>query len=248
MRLPVWMFSALLALLPGSALAVDRAGATAVMVELQRLDIDTTMMLYDESDRAVNATLRERIKTLDAALAPVLADMKADTATGNAPAEAWRLVRLSLEGDRQNKGMLAIGYDARAYAELRTSLGELQNAVDRHYQLGSGKGTEEQALLLAARVMAVYIRTAGSPFGSFSDNNDQSIEDDLAKMSTRLDGMINTLRDKYSKDPKKAEAIKRVVTKWGFIRGTILKYTQQSTPTIVYRHGTDIIEQLAALK
>ena len=30
--------------------------------------------------------------------------------------------------------------------------------------------------------------------------------------------------------------------------GTILKYTQQSTPTIVYRHGIDMIEQLATLK
>lgn len=238
----------LILLLPVSALAVDRAAAVAALVDIQRLDIDTIMMMYDESDRATNEKVRNRLKTLDGSLAPVLAEIsKTDAAAGTAATEAWQKVHLALEGDSQSQGMLKVGYDARAFAEMRTGFGDLTGAVNKQYKL-TGGSAEEQALLQATRVVAVYIRTAGSPFGSYSDTNDASIEEDLSQMTAKLDAMIAGLRSKYGKDPKHAAALRRISSKWGFIRGTILKYTQQSTPTIVYRHGIDMIEQLATLK
>lgn len=239
----------LLLLLPVSALAVERAAAVAAFVDIQRLDIDTIMMLYDESDRATNEKVRTRLKALDGALPPLLADLsKSEAASGVAATEAWQKIHLALEGDKQSAGMLKVGYDARAFAEMRSGFGDLQGVLKKQYGIGSGGSAEEQALLQASRVVSVYIRTAGSPFGSYSDNNDSSIEEDLSQMTAKMDGMMAGLRDKHGKNPQQAATLKKISSKWAFIRGTILKYTQQSTPTIVYKHGIDMIEQLATLK
>lgn len=237
---------ALLVATCGHAVAIDHTAAVRLVVDLQKLDAETTMMLYDEGNLAARTSIDRQLDgvmpTLDAAIAD-LADDAAQTAGENRAA----LVR-ALRGGDGSVGMLSSGYDAQAFAEYRTALGELLNVLNARHGLDKPASLEEQALLLAARVVAVYIRTAGSPFGSYSDTNDASTDDDLASMATRMDTQVAALEKKYAGHADKSPIVHRVATKWRFIRSTVVKYTQQATPTIVHRHGLDIIEQLARLQ
>lgn len=241
--------AALALLLPLPAAALDTAGARALLLDLQRLDIETVMMLYDETDREGPVRARKVLEAVEAPVAGMLADLRRnDAATADAAGEAWTLLEATLAGDRSGtEGMLNSGYDAKAFAELRTALADLTAAIERQYKVREDVGAEQAALLTASNVVMVYIRTAGAPFGSYSDNNDQNVES-LEDMVARLDGQLAALARKHAGNPEKLALVKRANTKWQFVRSTILKYTQQATPSIVYRHGLDIIAQLRALQ
>ena len=241
--------SAGICLCTATAAAMDRGAAVALSVEFARLDMDTTMMLYDEHDERVQLALTKRIAAMDPQIATMVAEATpADAEAAARDAENWATIRRAIAGADGSSGMVDSGYDAQAFAEYRTAIGELQRALVVANRLDEGGTPAEQALLLAARIMAVYIRIAGSPFGSYSDNNDDSINDDLGKMSTRLDGLLAALATARADDPAASTTLKGVAMKWRFIRSSILQYTRQSTPTIVYLHGTDVINGLAKLR
>lgn len=229
----------------GHAAAIDHAAAVRLVVDLQKLDTGTTMMLYDESDMTARDSIGRQLDALAPALDAAITDLTGDAAQ-TARENRATLVR-ALRGGDGSAGMLSSGYDAQAFAEYRTALGELLNALNARHELDKPASQEEQALLLAARIVAVYIRTAGSPFGSYSDTNDASTDEDLASMAARMDTLVAALEKKYAGNVDQAAIIRRVATKWRFIRSTVVKYTQQATPTIVHRHGLDIVDQLTRL-
>ncbi len=230
----------------GHAAAIDHAAAVRLVVDLQKLDTGTTMMLYDESDMGTRSSIEQQLDAVIPALDAAVADLSGDA--GQAAQENRATLVRALRGGDGSAGMLNSGYDAQAFAEYRTALGELLNALNARHALDKPASQEEQALLLAARIVAVYIRTAGSPFGSYSDTNDASTGDDLASMAGRMDTLVAALEKKHTANADKSAIVRRVATKWRFIRSTVVKYTQQATPTIVHRHGLDIVEQLTRLQ
>ncbi len=230
----------------GYAAAIDHAAAVRLVVDLQKLDAETTMMLYDESDMSAREAIGTQLDALAPALDAAIADLGG--AEAQAAGESRATLLRALRGGDGSAGMLRSGYDAQAFAEYRTALGEVLNVIEARHKLDKPATQEEQALLLAARIVAVYIRTAGSPFGSYSDTNDASTGDDLASMAGRMDTLVATLEKKHAGNADQAAIMRRVATKWRFIRSTVVKYTQQATPTIVHRHGLDIIEQLSRLQ
>lgn len=237
---------ALLTALPGFVPAVERSAAIDAVLAMNRLDVETFMMLYDETDRSQRERVRRQLTVATASmqqLLPTLPDTGAMVGNG----EAWRLVNSSIVGDRQNRGMIETGYDARTLAELRTAMPALLRALRDRYRLDRPASTTEEAVLHASDMVAVYIRTAASPLGGFSDNNDESIDQDLATMVRHMDRLLATLQQQYAGDPERRATLARVQTKWNFIRGTMLRHSQQATPVIVYRHGLDIVEQLRRL-
>lgn len=229
------------------AAAVERTTAVDAVLAIDRLDVETFMMLYDESDRAQVQRVRQQLTTVSTLLVPLLPTLPATEAVmGNA--EAWQVVQTSIVGDRRAHGMIDTGYDARTLAELRTAVPTLQRAIHQAYALDKPVSPEEAALLQASELFAVYIRGAASPLGNFSDNNDESGGEDLATMVADFDRQLAALRARHAQDPQASTVLNQVQMKWQFLRGTILRHAQQSTPAIVYRHGMDIVDRLRTLR
>lgn len=229
------------------AAADDRGAAIDALLGLNRLDADTFMMIYDETDRAQADVVRRQLGGMEGLIGDLLDDLPdTDSVLGNR--EAWAVVKQSIIGSPGMPGMIATGYDARTLADLRTAIPTLQRAIRQRYGLEAELTPEEAALLQASETLTVYIRTAASPLGSFSDNNDESSDADLNTLVARFDKQLESLQKRHAGNPANRATLQQVKMKWQFLRGTILRHAQQSTPLIVYRHGRDILEKLRGLE
>ncbi|MFZ5723375.1 MAG: hypothetical protein ACOY33_06905 [Pseudomonadota bacterium] len=238
--------AAMLAVATGEGVADDRSLAIDAALALDRLDIETFMMLYDETDRSQAALVRQQLAAAGEPLQKLLPGLR-DTESVMGNAEAWRVIQASIVGDRQTRGMIDTGYDARTLAEMRTAIPTLQRALRAQKGLDRPASPEEAALLDASNLFAVYIRLVASPLGGISDNNDESVDQDLPTLVARFDRHLDALLARHAGDAEKRIVLQRIRTKWQFMRVTILKYTQQATPAIVQRHGRDIVDGLRSL-
>lgn len=229
------------------ALAADAATlARQVAVQTYQVRIETAMRVYDEGTSEYRQRARDGLDALSGPMDTLLKDLAGRDATaGAAAATHWREMSGALRGSRDHgAGILATGYDARVYADFDDNGQQLMVLIDKTYKLGEGT-PEQRAWLLAARVVANYILVSANPFGSYtaSFNTDDS---DLEGMVTRLDKALAELARKHAANAEQAQRIKKLSTKWQFIRTTILKAGSQATPYIVYKHGGDIIRELQA--
>ncbi len=230
-----------------TAQAADAAvEARQVAVQTYQVRIETAMRVYDEGTSEYRQRAGTALDSLAGPMDALLKDLAARDATAGAAAMAhWREMSGALRGSRDHgPGILASGYDARVYADFDDNSQQLMVILDKAYKLGEG-APEQRAWLLAARVVANYILMSASPFGSYtaSFNTEDS---DLDAMVLRLDKALAELARKHAANPEQAQRIKKLTTKWSFIRTTILKAASQSTPYIVYKHGGDIIRELQA--
>lgn len=230
-----------------TARAADAAAeARQVAVHTYQVRIETAMRVYDEGTTEYRQRASAALDALGGPMDALLKDLAGRDATAGAAATThWREMSGALRGSRDHgAGILASGYDARVYADFDDNSQQLMVLIDKAYKLGEG-APEQRAWLLAARVVANYILMSASPFGSYtaSFNTDDS---DLDALVAQLDKALAELARKHAANAGQAQRIKKLTTKWQFIRTTILKAGSQSTPYIVYKHGGDIIRELQA--
>ncbi|MFZ5723861.1 MAG: hypothetical protein ACOY33_09395 [Pseudomonadota bacterium] len=228
----------------GAALARD------VVVQVHEVGMEVSMMVYDESSEIYRRQARARLDGLDAPMKQVLAELGTrDAAQAAAATEYWRMIQGSLKGGRDfGAGILNTGYEAKIHGDFDASSQQLTDLLTKAWKLlEKNNAPEARAELLAAKIVSNYVQISGSPFGSFtlSSNTDDS---DLAKGVAQLDALLAELAVKYEKDKEKLAKLKRIGAKWQFIRTTILKAGSQATPYIVYKHGGDIMRELATLR
>lgn len=233
------------------ARAADLTGtalAREVAVELFLLRMETSMIVYDDT---TDAHVKKAKVLLDAVTPQVDACVRElagrDATASAAVKENWRIVRLSLLGGGNfGQGIFRIGYDAATHGYFDDNAQQMHAALDKAWSLTGGEATlESRALFMAANTVSSYIQDSANPFGSYT-NSFNTEESDLNALVGKLDGLLGDMTKKYRANREQADRLRRVVAKWQFIRTTILKAGQQSTPTIVYKHGGDIVRELKA--
>lgn len=236
--------------LPVAAQAADGGAALArdVVVKLRALSTEVSMVAYDETTDTYRKQARTRLDELDAPMQAAVDELKTRDAAGAAAiADSWRVMRGSLKGGREfGPGLLNTDYDAKVHGDFDTGSQTVTTTLDNAWKLSDPAASplEARAELLASKLVANYVQIAGAPFGSFtmSMNSDDS---DLGKGVAQLDLMLTELNTKYGQDADKSASLKRIAAKWQFIRTALLKAGKQSTPSIVYKHGNDIVRELA---
>lgn len=232
------------------ARAADASGATLardITVKITLLANETTMIIYDEAAQEY----RDRARAGVEALAPLVAALAAeqrrqDAARAAMLVDQWRLTEGALLGSKDiGDGMIKAGYDPRMHSEFETGKQKLLAEIDRLYRLlDPSSPVETRANLLVAQVVANYIQGAGTPFGSYTESyNAENV--DLNGQVAKADAALAELARKYKDNREKTAKLQRLNAKWQFIRTTIRKASSQSTPFIVYKHGGDIVRELA---
>lgn len=253
-RLPrAWML-ALAMLLPAVSAHAETASGAAlardVVVRVQQLRMEVSMMVYDETTESYRKQARTLLDEIDAPLQSAVQELNSrDAASAAAVADSWKTIRGSLVGGKDfGKGMLNTGYDAKVHGDIDTGMQTLTGNLEKAWKLAdkSVSTPEARASLLAAKIVSNYVQVAGAPFGAYtmSANADDS---DPGKLVTQMDEALQELTAKYASDKEKAQKLKGIAARWQFIRIAILKTGKQATPFIVYRHGGDIIRDLSTL-
>lgn len=231
------------AALSGSALAHE------VSVQIDVLRVNVNMMIYDDTITTYNDAARDGM----AALAPLMADCQRDVAArdataGQTLASNWQVVQDALLGGGEfSEGILTLGYDAAQQSYFIDSVQQIALQLAGLYPANDAP-IAQQAYVLMARAVSNYILAAASPFGAYTSSFNAGDADDPAVMVARIDGMLAALHAQYRGDAAKEAKVAHIRVKWRFIRGAMTIANQKSMPTIVYRHGIDIIRELNALQ
>lgn len=237
-----------LVLWPAAAAAQAPANAPAAMetlVLLQRIGMDVALMEYDEANPEYRASVRGSMQAIEAPMAAVLAELaKAGAEAAEAPA-LWKTAREAvLGGPGVGKGLLVTGYDAKVNSDFISSARALAEMIEKAWAFDQTATPEQRAWLLASKIVSNYTQVAAAAFGSYtySANDDES---DFPALVARLDKLLAQLAKQHAGNADEALRLRKLTSKWQFIKPTILKVGNQSTPFIVYKHGLDIV---AALK
>jgi len=247
-------FFLLLVLPTGPALAADAealsgaALARELAVGLDRLRVDATMMVYEESVSAYGDAARDGFTGMSGLAEKFRAELALrDAATAQAFAEKWQTIGDALLGGGEfSEGILTLGYDAAQHAYFGDSTQQAAEIIAAAWPLAESSA-EAQASRLVARALANYILAAASPFGSYTASYNAGDADDPEVMVPRVTAALESLREKYRDDARREALVSRALVKWRFIRSALLVAGQKSMPTIVYRHGNEILRDLQTL-
>lgn len=234
---------------PTEVLPAGAALAREFAVRLDKLRIDATMMVYDESVTAYSEAARDGIAAMTSRAEKFQAELaERDAVAAQTFADNWKVAHDTLVGGGEfSEGILTLGYDAAQHAYFGDSTQQLAEQIAKAWPVDAA-GPEEQASRLVARALANYILAAASPFGSYTASFNAGDADDPEVMVPRVTAALDALRVKYRGDAKKEALVSEAQVKWRFIRSALLVAGQKSMPTIVYRHGNDILRDLQTLQ
>ncbi|MFP5383875.1 MAG: hypothetical protein ACLGHG_07380 [Gammaproteobacteria bacterium] len=239
----------LLAFMSAPAVAAEGGVPLArdVTIRLALIFMDGIMVVYDESAPEYRERVRKGMTDAEDPVRELIAEVgKKDEVAAAGMTDNWRIVQGALlGGDGFGDGVAATGYDARVHADFDNNMQRLLQEIEKVYGLRRPAAPiEVRAHVMAARVVAGYVKVAGAPFGAYTDSFNTG-EEDLETQVGRVDKALVEMVQKYGKDKARAAQLRVLGAKWQFIRTTILKSGSQSTPFIVYKHGGDIIRGLA---
>lgn len=215
---------------PATPNSLDMAGQLALLIA------DVGMMHYEPDNGAHVDEVNTRMQRLSPLMDRYLAAQPAAERSRLTP--EWRAMRVLLLGDNSQAGLVN-GYDSYLHATYSAHRDILRDAILRAARQ-QAQGVPEQAYLQMARILSGYMLVAASPFGSFAMSTEDE-DADLGKLSRDMDALWpQVLADAPAQSP-----LRDAQTKWLFIRGSVLRATEESLPYIVSRHGRQILLTLA---
>jgi hypothetical protein len=222
--------------------------ARELAVRLDRLRVDVTMMAYDESVTAYSDAARDGFNGMSALAEKFGGELaQRDAAAAQAFATNWKTTGDALLGGGEfSEGIITLGYDAAQHAYFGDSTQQGAAVIATAWPLQEAS-EEALAARLVARALANYILAAASPFGSYTASYNAGDAEDPEVMVPRVTAALESLREKYRQDAPREALISDALVKWRFIRSALLVAGQKSMPTIVYRHGNDILTSLQTL-
>lgn len=117
---------------------------------------------------------------------------------------------------------------------------------------GGSSGEYDDILKMAAHLQHMsseYLKLAAAPTGGMATGSGEGrIEfEDAVPV---FEDMLAQAKKKHSGDEAMARALKRVDTKWHFIRGSMMKFYENAVPFLIYRYTaqmTDTLDQAMSL-
>ena len=233
-----------LGLIAAPAMAADTS-ALAVTTDLHALIAETTLVTADQdpdlhADRAKVALDRLRV-SVPAALATVIKD---PAQKGELDAQ-WADLLTAYEGTPFAVAFRENSYDTNLTARYSSGAGSILLALEPAATAQTAKSPVAQVRLRVMKTLSAYLQLSTGIVGgtSFSANEDNDIPAGVAA----VDKGLTALKKQYAGKPE-AATLQRAISRWQFLRPTMLKSSGQSTPFIVYTHGQAVVQALTQLE
>lgn len=235
-----------LGLAAAQAAAATDTSALAVSSDLHALIAETTLVTADQepdlhADRAKTVLERLRV-SVPAALAAVVKDpgQKSELEA------QWADLLTAYEGTPFAVAFRENSYDTNLTARYSAGSGSILLALEPAAAAQAAKSPVAQVRLRAMKTLSSYLQLSTGIVGgtSFSANDE---ENDIPSGVAAVDKGLAALKKQYAGKPE-AATLQRAISRWQFLRPTLLKSSGQSTPFIVYTHGQAVVQALAQLE
>lgn len=243
------LLAAALCWLPAAAPAATAdvlAAARAQQVAVYGLVRDFHMQTLLSGDPARSALLQQHVaaqEKLAATLAGSTGNAAADGALATARGEWATFRKLVLSNDVAKDGYTDENLVGDLYASADRLDKALGVAVAALQKAGGKAAAAHAANVLLQRTAAGYLKRPAQM------SPDIGAEDtfDVGAATKKLDGMLQALQQQLAGDKDAESALRAVMTKWGFIKPSLLNYNERSVPFIVDRYAQQLSDGLTQL-
>lgn len=234
---------ALLAALAMPALALEQAALVTLAGKYNMLAADIGMIGYDPENVEYLAQAQETLDSISDGMDGWIESLP--EAERDAASREWSELNAQLRGDGGYPGLLD-GYDLNLDASQRVHYNALQEQLYRQPGMShDALSSLQQLYLKISSAVAGYVALTANPFGSMAMSmNDDDLR--LVTLASEVDTLFEELI-KSSPDPMQQQQLRRLQSKWQFVRSTIIKASESAMPYIVRYQGRQIMTDLVPM-
>lgn len=234
---------ALVSFLAMPALALEQAALVALAGKYNMLAADIGMIGYDPENVEYLAQADETLDSISDDMSAWIDSLPVEQR--DSAAREWNDLLVQLRGDADYPGLLE-GYDLNLDASQRVHYNALQEQLYR--QPGMSEETLsslQQLYLKISSAVAGYVTLTANPFGSMAMSmNDDDLR--LVTLASDVDALFDELI-KGNQDPMQQQQLRRLQSRWQFVRSTIIKASESAMPYIVRYQGRQIMTDLVPM-
>lgn len=234
---------ALVSFLAMPALALEQAALVTLAGKYNMLAADIGMIGYDPENAEYLAEAGETLDSISDDMSAWIDSLPVEQR--DSAAREWNDLLVQLRGDSDYPGLLE-GYDLNLDASQRVHYNALQEQLYR--QPGMNEETLsplQQLYLKISSAVAGYVSLTANPFGSMAMSmNDDDLR--LVTLASDVDALFDELI-KGNQDPMQQQQLRRLQSKWQFVRSTIIKASESAMPYIVRYQGRQIMTDLVPM-
>lgn len=234
---------ALVSFLAMPALALEQAALVTLAGKYNMLAADIGMIGYDPENAEYLAEAGETLDSISDDMSAWIDSLPVEQR--DSAAREWDDLLVQLRGDSDYPGLLE-GYDLNLDASQRVHYNALQDQLYR--QPGMNEETLsplQQLYLKISSAVAGYVALTANPFGSMAMSmNDDDLR--LVTLASDVDALFDELI-KGNQDPMQQQQLRRLQSKWQFVRSTIIKASESAMPYIVRYQGRQIMTDLVPM-
>lgn len=227
-------------LLAGPVLAFEQATLVTLAGKYNMLAADIGMIGYDPANVEYLAQADETLESISDDMAAWIDSLPVEQR--DSAAREWNDLTAQLRGDADYPGLLD-GYDLNLDASQRVHYNALQEQLYRQPGMSEeALSSLQQLYLKISSAVAGYVALTSNPFGSMAMSmNDDDLR--LVTLASDVDALFDELI-KGSQDPMQQQQLRRLQSKWQFVRSTIIKASEAAMPYIVRYQGRQIMADL----
>lgn len=238
--------AALWLLVSGQTLA-STPSALAVANDLYLLIAETSMVSADQEPDLHAARAKEVLRRLEDSMPPAIAAIAGQDSERAAELKSqWNDLRSAYAGTPFMAAFREQTYDINLSGRYTTGASVLLAALDPVATTETARSPVQALKWRALKTIVSYLQiTTGIVGGTAFSANDQ--DNDLPAGVAAVDKGLDELKRKYAGKPQ-ATTLQGAISRWQFIKPTLLKSSGQSTPYIVYMHGLKVVQSLDQLE
>lgn len=223
--------------------ALEQASLVVMLGKYNLLAADVGMIGYDPENTEYLEQARDMLDGISDDMAAWIETLP--EAQRMVAEREWQELNVQLLGDGQYPGLFD-GYDLNLDASQRVHYNALQDLLNKQDGIAEASLAPLQKLYLKiSSAVAGYVALTANPFGSMAMSmNDDDLR--LVTLAAEVDGLFDTLI-KGEADPLRQQQLRRLQSKWQFVRGTIVKASDSAMPYIVRYQGRQILDDMAGL-
>lgn len=234
---------AVITLLAGPALALEPATLVTLVGKYNMLAADIGMIGYDPENAEYLAQAGETLEGISDDMEIWIDSLPVEQR--DSAAREWKDLTVQLRGDEDYPGLLD-GYDLNLDASQRVHYNALQEQLYRQPAINEeGLSPLQQLYLKISSAVAGYVALTANPFGSMAMSmNDDDLR--LVTLASEVDALFSELIQ-GAQDPLQQQQLRRLQSRWQFVRSTIVKASESAMPYIVRYQGRQIMTDLAPM-
>jgi len=234
---------AVITLLAGPALALEQAALVTLAGKYNMLAADVGMIGYDPENAEYLAQAGETLASISDDMTAWIDSLPEEQRA--TAAREWDDLNVQLLGDGNYPGLFD-GYDLNLDASQRVHYNALQEQLYRQPAMNEETLSPLQQLYLKiSSAVAGYVALTANPFGSMAMSmNDDDLR--LVTLASEVDALFSELIQ-GAQEPMQQQQLRRLQSRWQFVRSTIIKASESAMPYIVRYQGRQIMTDLAPM-